>query len=196
MNQHKAVFLDLQGTLGGEGLGDVRGFRFFPYAFDAVRRLNQARLPVLIVTSQSHIAKGYFSLADFDMRMQELNSQLMERGAKFDGVYCCPHGKEGNCSCRKPLPGLLLRAQRERGLELSRCYMVGDSGAWDMMLARAAGCRAVLVRTGLGESSLGEYRALWGDVEPDFIADTVLEAAEWIIHKETEIDRNPKTGIA
>jgi len=113
--------------------------------------------------------------------MDQLRRELAEHGASVDGVYCCPHSKEDGCSCKKPLPGMVLRAQKDFGLEVSSCYLVGDSGFNDMVLARWVGCRAVLVRTGLGEGSLGEYRHLWADIEPDHIADDVLEAARWIV---------------
>jgi D-glycero-D-manno-heptose 1,7-bisphosphate phosphatase len=196
MNLRKAVFLDLQGTLGGEGLGDVREFRFYPFAFDAIRQLNRSHLLAVIITSQSHIAKGDFSYADFERRMDELNLELNQQGAKFDAVYCCPHGKEDNCSCRKPLPGMALQAHKELNLDLKECYVVGDSGAWDMKLAQAAGCRAILVRTGLGESSLGEYRPLWADMEPDFIADTVLQAVDWIVKKEKNSGIRSESGTS
>ena len=78
------------------------------------------------------------------------------------------------------LPGMVLRAQRDFALDLAACYLVGDCGSKDMVLAQAVGCRAILVRTGLGEGSLGEYRRVWADIEPDFIADDVLDAARWI----------------
>jgi D-glycero-D-manno-heptose 1,7-bisphosphate phosphatase len=179
-----AVFLDLQGTLGGDGLGDIRDFTFFPEAFPAIRRLHEIAVPVFTVTNQSHIAKGLFTLDAFNRRMTELLRELTERGAGLDGVYCCPHSEQDNCTCRKPRTGLLEQAQGEFALDLSRCYVVGDSGAWDIVMARRAGCKAILVRSGLGESSLGEYRHLWKDTEPDFLAADILQAAEWIVRME------------
>ena len=176
----KAVFLDLQGTLGGDGLGDIREFSFFPCSAPAVRLLSQAGLLVIVLTNQTHIAKGCFSLRDFEVRMGQLKQELAKQGARVDGVYCCPHGKDDDCPCKKPLPGMVLRAQRDFALDLAACYLVGDCGSNDMVLAQAVGCRAILVGTGLGEGSLGEYRRLWADIEPDFIADDVLDAARWI----------------
>jgi D-glycero-D-manno-heptose 1,7-bisphosphate phosphatase len=177
----RAVFLDLQGTLGGEGLDDVLRFSFFPCAAPAIRLLNEAGLLAIVVTNQSHIARGDFTYAQFERRMDALRAELAEHGARLDAVYCCPHGKEDGCACRKPRPGMLLAAQRELGLDLARSYVVGDTGAWDMVMARAAGAGAILVRTGLGEGSLVEYRHTWADIEPDFVADDVLQAAEWVV---------------
>lgn len=180
MSMRDAAFLDLQGTLGGEGLGDIMDFSFYPFAIPAIKLLNEANLLVIVVTNQSHISKGLFTYADFERRVDELKQELAGHSAQLDAVFCCPHTPRDDCSCRKPLPGLLLQARERFALDLTRCYLVGDVGAWDMVLARSAGCRAVLVRTGLGEGSLGPYRHLWAGVEPDFVAADVLEAAHWI----------------
>ena len=186
MTGRRAVFLDLQGTLGGEGLGDIRDFSFFPGAAGAIKLLNDAGLLVIVLTNQSHIAKGCFSYEEFEERMSQLTRKLTEQGASVDAVYCCPHGKDDGCTCKKPLPGMVFRARRDFELDVIACYLVGDCGVTDMVLAQAAGCRAILVRTGLGESSLGEYRHLWAEVEPDFIASDVLEAVRWVIASERD----------
>ena len=183
-SNRKAVFLDLQGTLGGEGLGDILGFSFYPFSIPAIKLLNEANLLVVVVTNQSHISKGYFTYDDFESRFDELKQELARQGARLDAVYCCPHTTEDGCSCKKPLPGMVLQAQRDLDLDLTECYLVGDVGAWDMVLARLVGCKAVLVRTGLGKGSLGEYRHSWADIEPNLVADNVLEAAQWIVESE------------
>ncbi len=162
-------------------MGDILDFSFYPVSIPAIKLLNEADLTVIVVTNQSRISKGYFTYNDFERRVDELKQELAEHGAELDAVYCCPHTGEDNCTCRKPLPGMLLQAQRDFGLELTECYLVGDTGAWDMVLARSLGCKAVLVRTGLGEGSLLEYRHLWAHIEPDFVAENVLEAAQWIL---------------
>jgi len=186
MSRRRAVFLDLQGTLGGEGLGDILEFSFYPFSIPAIKLLNEADLLVIVVTNQGHISKGYFTYNDFQRRIDDLKQELAEQGAKLDGVYCCPHTDEDNCSCKKPLPGMVLRGQRDFDLDLTECYLVGDGGASDMMLARSVGCRAILVRTGLGEGSLGKCRHLWAEIEPDFVAEDVLEAARWIVELEKQ----------
>ena len=181
-----AVFLDLQGTLGGDGLGHALDFTFFPAAIPAVRAANEAGLPCILVTNQSRIAAGWFTLAQFAVRMDELQAELEIHGAHWDAVYCCPHSRDDGCTCCKPLPGMLQQAARDFDLHLPDCALIGDTGAWDVLAARAAGCRAVLVhtrlvRTGLGESSLDAYRYLWADVEADAICADVLEAVQWVI---------------
>ena len=181
MNRQRAAFLDLQGTLGGEGSDDILPFCFYPCAIPAIRLLNEAGVLAIVITNQSHIAKGHFTFEDFQRRVEQLREELAGHHAHLDVVYCCPHTADDNCSCRKPLPGMLHPAQRELGLDLSNCYVVGDVGAWDMVLAHNVGCRAILVRTGLGEGSLREYRHLWAGIEPDFVAEDVLSAVRWII---------------
>jgi D-glycero-D-manno-heptose 1,7-bisphosphate phosphatase len=193
VNSRKAVFLDLQGTLGGEGLGDIRDFSFFPFSAAAIRCLNDAGLLAIVTTGQSKISKGYFTYADFLARMEDLKRELADQGARLDAVYCCPHISSEGCACHKPRPGMLLQAQAEWGIDMAASYVVGDAGAWDMRMARAAGCTAILVRTGLGQSSLAEFRHLWADTEADFVAADVLEAAHWI--RDAEQAGRPRTGF-
>jgi D-glycero-D-manno-heptose 1,7-bisphosphate phosphatase len=110
MYERAAVFLDLQGTLGGEGLGDIKHFTFFPSAIPAIKLLNDANLLAIVVTNQSHIAKGFFTFEYFSERMEVLKNELYEGGARLDAVYCCPHETQDNCSCEKPKPGMLVAA--------------------------------------------------------------------------------------
>lgn len=180
----RAVFLDLQGTLGGEGLDHIMGFSFYQTAARAVGLVNDAGLLAIVITNQSHISKGLFTMQDFERKMAELKAELAVDGARVDAVYCCPHSTKDGCECRKPLPGMLLKARADFDIDLCRSYVVGDAGAWDMALARKVGSKAVLVRTGLGESSLCEYRHTWRDIEPDHIAEDVLRGVEWIITQE------------
>ena len=184
MSGRKAVFMDLQGTLGGDGLGDILDFTFFPFAVLAIKLLNDADLLTIAITNQTHILRGDFTYDEFEARIGELKRELAEYGAKLDGVYCCPHVPEDNCSCRKPSPGMILQAQGDFDLDLYGCYLIGDRGDADMVMARAVGCKSVLVRTGLGEGSLGQYRDWWADIEPDFVAQDVLDAAKWILAME------------
>lgn len=194
MTDRKAVFVDLQGTLGGESLGDIRGFSFYPFSISAIKLLNENNLLVIVVTNQSRISKGCFTYTEFAERLDGLKRQLAARGARFDGVYCCPHRKVDNCSCMKPSPKMLLQAQEDLTLNLTQSYVVGDDGTKDIVMARSAGCRAILVRTGLGDRSLTEYRDLWADLEPDFIAADILDAASRIVAIE-RVPGNQKNGV-
>ena len=117
--------------------------------------------------------------------MHEVNElmlrQLSEAGATIDAVYYCPHAPADNCNCRKPKTGLLERAAREHALDLSRSVVVGDRYG-DIELARNAGARSILVRTGYGEGELTGHAAEWA-TQPDFVAHDLAEAADWILRQ-------------
>ena len=152
MNTCAAVFLDLQGTLGGEGLADIRDFSFFPSAFEALRLLNVNNLPAIVITNQSNIGKRLFTYAQYEHRVEELRQQLSGAKVSTDAIYCCPHRPDALCACQKPRLGLLIEAERAFQIDLKQCYVVGDWGSVDMLMARNAGCKGVLVRTGVGET--------------------------------------------
>lgn len=184
MGQCRAVFLDLHGTLGDQGRQGIHDFAVYPFAGEAVQLLNTTTLLTVLVTNQSRIARGEMSHQDFAVFIERLKGHLAERAAWLDAVYYCPHRAEDKCACRKPEPGLLYQSQRDLDCDLSQSYLVGDVGAWDMVLARKVGCRAILVRTGWGEGSLGEFRELWAEIEPDYVADDLFDAAGWIVAQE------------
>ena len=180
----KAVFLDLQGTLGGDGLGDIMDFQFFPCSIEAIRLLNKHNILAIIVTNQSHISRGYLTISDFNNRVEDLKKELSKEEAYLDAVYCCPHGKEDICECKKSLAGMLLQAKRELNVNLEDSYVIGDMGMCDMVMAKTVGAKGILVRTGVGEGSLTTFKHTWANIEADYVAENVLEAVKWIIQKE------------
>lgn len=184
VSKKRAVFLDLQGTLGGEGLGDVRDFEFYVFAPAAVRLLNESGFLAIVITNQSHIGKGLFTYEEYERRLSEIRGSLAKQGAYVDAVYCCPHTQDDGCDCKKPLPGLVEQAVQKFGIDVSQSYLVGDMGMTDMVLADTCGAKGILVRTGVGEGSLGEFRYTWAEVEPVYVADNVLDAIEWILRHE------------
>ena len=119
----KAVFFDLQGTLGGAGLDDITTFTFYPYAAEAIKIVNEIGFSAVLITNQSHIAKGHFSIEDFNNKITELKTELSQSGARFDGVYCCPHGSHDNCLCKKPLVGMLKAAAVDLDIDLKSSYV-------------------------------------------------------------------------
>ena len=188
MASRPAVFIDRDGTLTEE-VGYVNHparLRLLPRSAEAIRRLNRAGVAAVMVTNQAGIARGYFSPDVLAAVNDALVAQLKDEGAHLDGVYVCPHHPtEGEppyrmvCACRKPKPGLLLRASADLGLDLERSTLVGDKGS-DLVAARAVGARSVLVLTGYG---LGEWEYRRGalPVQPDHVADDLLGAADWVI---------------
>jgi histidinol-phosphate phosphatase family protein len=178
--ERTAVFLDLQGTLGGEGRGSIMEFSFFPGAIEAIKAINKHELLAIIITNQAHISMGYFTFKEYEKRLEELKQELNEKGAFLNAVYCCPHGAN-ECSCRKPLPGMIEKALHDFNINISNSYIVGDSGTADMALAQKVGAKGILVHTGSGERSLTISRHKWADYEPAYIADNILDAVNWIL---------------
>lgn len=165
--QHRpACFFDRDGVIIEEVsyLADPAQVRLIPGSGEAVARLNRLGIPVVVVTNQSGVARGFFPetrVAEIHARLDELLSAC---GAVIDRYYYCPHHPEAAdvryrmaCDCRKPRPGMLLRAAVELGLELAQSCLIGDQRS-DLEAARAAGCRAVLVRTGYGAETEGNLR--------------------------------------
>jgi D-glycero-D-manno-heptose 1,7-bisphosphate phosphatase len=149
----------------------------------AIRRLNDARLPVVVVTNQSGVGRGYFPESLVREVHERMISELAADGARVDGVYYCPHAAADECNCRKPKTGMLEQAAAELQLDLKQSFVVGDRGG-DVAMAHRAGCRSVLVRTGYGEGELAWHAAKWPK-PPEFVAEDLAVAGEWIL-KETQ----------
>jgi D-glycero-D-manno-heptose 1,7-bisphosphate phosphatase len=179
-----AVFLDRDGTIAEEVgyLNHASRFRMFPFVAAAIQRLNQAELPIIVVTNQSGVGRGYFPESLVHAVNELMAKQIAEAGAKIDAIYYCPHTSAENCSCRKPKTGMLDRAAREHALDLHRSFVVGDRYG-DIELARNAGARSVLVRTGYGEGELAWHAEKW-PVQPDFVGEDLSQAADWILRQE------------
>lgn len=160
--------------------------RLLPRSAQAIRRLNEAGVAAVVVTNQAGIARGYFSEDMLHAVNDSLVCQLKDGGAHLDGIYVCPHHpREGeppyraDCDCRKPKPGLLVRAAAELRLDLAASTMVGDKAS-DLVAARTVGARGVLVLTGYGRGEW-EHRREHFPVAPDFVAGDLLDAVEWAL---------------
>jgi D-glycero-D-manno-heptose 1,7-bisphosphate phosphatase len=176
-----ACFLDRDGTIIDqvEYLSDPQQVRLLPGAAAAIARLNQFGIPVVVVTNQAGMALGRFSEPSIAAIHSRLDSLLVAEGAFIDRYYYCPHHPAGVvdayravCDCRKPQPGMLRRAAAELRLELKRSVMIGDKLS-DLEAGRAAGCRAMLVRTGYGAAAEQSLGALAGQVA---VCDNLEEA--------------------
>jgi D-glycero-D-manno-heptose 1,7-bisphosphate phosphatase len=181
MGSRPAVFLDRDGTLN-ELVGFVNhqdAFRLYPWAAEAVRLVNRSGYLAVLVTNQSGVARGFFKEDLVGIVHARLEEMLHEAGARLDGVYYCPHGHSGTCTCRKPQPGMLLRAEKELDIDLSRSYVVGDSYA-DMELAWNAGARAIFVLTGYGRGAYEHHRKQWARL-PDVVAPNLFAAVAEVL---------------
>jgi D-glycero-D-manno-heptose 1,7-bisphosphate phosphatase len=160
-------------------LNHLDRFRMFPFAGEAIRRLNEAGLEVIVVTNQSGVARGYFPESLVQKVNECMQRELSAAGARIDGVYYCPHSSADKCECRKPRAGMVERAAREHNIDLRRSYMVGDRYG-DMELAFRTGCKAVFVRTGYGRGEEVWHAKEWPR-QPDVIFNDLQEAANWIV---------------
>ena len=146
-----------------------------PTVAEGVRLLNEARVPVIVVTNQSGVGRGYFTETDLRDMHAKLQADLAAAGARVDAFYHCPHLPDSGCPDRKPAPGLILRAAVELGLDPQRSAVIGDR-VLDMELARRVGARAVMVPSARGKVELATASA-----PPDFVARDFVSAARWVI---------------
>ncbi len=151
----------------------------FPFAAGAIRKLNDANLPVIVVTNQSGVGRGFFAESMVNIVHEEMTQQLAAAGAHLTAIYYCPHTSDDDCECRKPKPGMIRQAAREHGVDMARSFVVGDRYG-DVELAQANGGRGVLVRTGYGAKDLHLNGASWTR-QPDFVADDLTDAVDWIL---------------
>ncbi len=183
----RAVFLDRDGTLikEVEGLTSPEQLELLPGVAEAVRELNHRGWRTILVTNQPVVAKGFCTEAEVNVVHSKLETLLGRERAFLDRIYWCPHHPEKGfpgerpelkvaCECRKPRPGMLLQAARDLNLDLSACWLAGDTTI-DVQTARNAGVKSLLVRTGHGGRD-GKFEAV-----PDLAADNLLDGARLIM---------------
>ena len=178
---NRAVFLDRDGTMGGEGgFHQPETFELYPFTPKSLGLLKLAGYLVVMVTNQVRVSTGEITLEQVDDSCRRIKNDLRRDGAELNAWYICPHHPDERCICRKPNPGMLLKAAQDLHIDLSQSYMVGDRGDSDMLAASRAGCRPVLALTGLGKGSIGEFRHTWRDVKPWAVVNNLWEAAQII----------------
>lgn len=148
-----AVFLDRDGTLNAD-LGYVcrpEDVRWLPGVAAALARLRWAGYLLIVVTNQSGIARGYYDVPTMQALHDWMDADLRSQGAHIDAFYHCPHHPDidGACTCRKPAPGMLLRAADDWFIDLGRSWMIGDKMS-DVTAGRAAGCTPILLSADVG----------------------------------------------
>ncbi|MDB5761292.1 MAG: family hydrolase [Herminiimonas sp.] len=186
----RAIFLDKDGTLVEDVPYNVDPglVRLSPGAGDALRSFRRQGYALFVITNQTGIAKGFFSESALQPMQRRLSELLLKEGTALDGFYYCPHHPDGNvgrytrqCVCRKPMPGLILRAACRHRIDLPQSWMIGDI-LDDVEAGRRAGCKTVLINNG----NETEW-ALSGLRMPDLIAPGLSDAADIIEF----IDRMP-----
>jgi D-glycero-D-manno-heptose 1,7-bisphosphate phosphatase len=199
----RAVFLDRDGVINEIvyfpelGLLDsplnANQFKLLPKVAEAIMVFNHLDLKVIVVSNQPAIAKGKMTTEAFEEIRLKMKRELEKRGAHLDGEYYCFHHPSAkvakyraNCDCRKPNPGLFLRAGKDFALDLKKCFVVGDSLA-DIKAGRAVGCQTFLI----GSLKCDLCRLMEDeDAKPDHIV-ADLHSASRIIEKEISESVNP-----
>jgi D-glycero-D-manno-heptose 1,7-bisphosphate phosphatase len=177
---NKAIFIDKDGTMVEDVPYNINPdkIKLYPDVPLALRRLQDQGYKIVVVSNQSGIAYGYFDEAALDKVWTRISSLLENSDVKIDAYYYCPHHSNGKvqglnieCECRKPQPGMLLKAASDLNIDLSQSWMIGDI-LNDVEAGNRAGCKTILINNGNEtEWVLGEFRV------PDYFAASVLEAA-------------------
>ena len=153
------VFLDRDGVINENRSDYVKSwqeFRFLPGSKEAIAQLTCAGHRIIICTNQACIARGIISVETVEDIHRRMLAEIAQIGGRIERVYYCPHGKDENCFCRKPRPGMLLRAHDELGIDLNDALLIGDS-ITDIRAGIAAGIRSILVLTGLGKEQFQQH---------------------------------------
>lgn len=170
----KVVILDRDGTIVVDRgyLADPAGLEFLPGAAEGLRLMHQRGCRLVVITNQSGVGRGLFSLG----RLHEMNSRLEDmvrlRDARIERIYYCPHRPDENCRCRKPQTKLLMDAARDLSFEPAKAVVIGDKSA-DIEFGRRAGAVTMLVSSD-GLSSDGKRTAA------DYVVRDLLDAAAMI----------------
>lgn len=194
MGKKRAVFLDRDGTINVEVqyLSRVEDFRLIPGVPYALQRLRDAGFLLVVVTNQSGVGRGLYDEAALQAVHDKMHHELLSFGITIEACYFCPHHPEHavgdygiECSCRKPLPGMLQQAALDLDIDLSRSYMVGDKLS-DIEAGLNAGCKSLMVKTGYGAA---EALRLPAGVRA---YEDLQEAAEAILDLEAEDKRKKR----
>ena len=176
------VFLDRDGVINVDSSDYIKTeseFHFIDNSPEAIALLTKAGFDVIVITNQSALARKLTTQDELERIFNKMKAGVIDAGGKIKDVFFCPHMPDAGCNCRKPEPGLIFQAKDKYNIDLKHSCMVGDS-AKDIECAKNAGCGlSVLVKTGNGnmaEKSLDDK-----DINPDFTAENLFDAAKWII---------------
>ncbi len=170
-----AFFLDRDGVLV-EDFGyhhKLKDFKLIKNAVEGLKLLKNYKL--IIITNQSGIGRGYYTINDFENFNNNLIKELKKHNIKIDKTYVCPHKPDDECECRKPKTKLIKDAAQEFDIDLKKSFVIGDKNI-DVQLGKNAGCGTILVLTGNGMKEKENTKA-------DFIAEDLLEAAKWALNQ-------------
>ena len=173
-SKSKTVFIDRDGTLIEEVnfLHRVEDLQYFSFTDEAVRTLKNNGFKVVVVTNQSGIGRGIYTVEEMNSVHAQIQNDLTE---KLDAIYFCPHLPDENCACRKPNLGMIEAATNDLPIDLANSWMIGDKNL-DVELGLNAGIKPILVLTGYGKKHLSELKR-----PPFAVAQNLLEAVKIIL---------------
>lgn len=148
MHKERFILLDRDGVINRKIQNGYvtrwAEFRFLPGALEGLRRLTEAGFHLVVVSNQAGVGKGRMTQADLMLVTRRFIRKVNAFGGRIEKAYYCTHRKDARCRCRKPLPGLLLAAQRENGFNFGEAWMIGDSPT-DLAAAACVGCPSIMI---------------------------------------------------
>lgn len=183
MVKYPTVFIDRDGTINRESgyINHISNFEIYPFAFHAVKLLNENGFLSVVITNQAGIARGIFDEQFLEKVHNRMLMDFKSSGARIDAIYYCPHHNSSKnplyaieCDCRKPKNGLIKRALSELPVDKDNMFIVGDKYS-DVQTGVTAGCRTIMVKTGYGKGEIESDFEKWS-VKPDFIEENLLMA--------------------
>lgn len=174
---YPAILLDRDGVIIENRPNYVRFWEdvhIYPQALTALASIYNSSFKIIVVTNQSAVGRGLISLKTANVINERLINEIEQHGGRIDHVFMCPHTPDEGCNCRKPQPGLILRAEKELSLDLTRSIMIGDALS-DIQAGQSAGtARTMLVRTGRGVEQVNLRKSL--NLKPFQIFNTLSDA--------------------
>ena len=146
----KTIFLDRDGVINKEVnyLYKIDQFKFLNGVFDALQKFLELEFKIIVITNQSGIARGYYSVKDYENLTNWMLSQFNNQGISILDTFYCPHMPESNCACRKPNPGMFITAKNKHNIDMDKSWVIGDKET-DIEAAKSAGIpNRILVRSG------------------------------------------------
>lgn len=178
----KVVFIDRDGVINKDSADYIKNcdeFEFLPGSLEAFKLLKAKGYETIVITNQSVIGRKMVTPDGLDEIFKKMTEGVDAAGGKIKDIFFCPHTPADHCQCRKPLPGMILSAQKKYDIDLETSCMIGDS-AKDIECSKNAGCgNSVLVKTGNGLKAVKELAEK--KKGPDYLAENLLDAAKWII---------------
>ncbi len=189
---NRAVFFDKDGVLNiDKGVEDnLKKLELFPWSGGIIAEFRNQNFKIFIITNQPVVARGFITEKELNNTFKQFQKKLREqnKNASIDRIYYCPHHPNGDlmkyrkkCECRKPKPGMLIRASKEYNIDLSRSYMVGDRIS-DIIAGYLAGCKTIQLLSGKhNEKEIESDLVLDEKIEPDFTITNIYELRNIIL---------------